>query len=246
VKNGPSEAAAFRRYSFALGASAHSETFGNEYWTGEGNEAAQHGGIAWNKDPIADVDGLLVAPFHRLPILAPWAKAGGYGEYGRWPVRAGVLVLRGAISVGVIKPVLFPPDGATMPMGAMVNSEFPDPLEACPGYTLPVGLPITVQLGPSVRVRLESYSLEDETTQRKIETCGFDAQSYPDPYGQRVLASYGAVVLVPRKPLTPDHEYRVNVRTRRYTYNWTFRTEQATPTVNPVSQELKRRTRRSQ
>jgi hypothetical protein len=245
VENGPLDTDAFRRYSQTLGANAHTETFGNRYWTGEGNEAGEHGGIAWDKDSIADIDGLLIAPFHRLPILAPWAKVGGYGDYGRWPKRAGVLVLRGATPVGVIKPVFFPPEGATMPTGAMVNSEFPDPLAACPGYSFPVGLPITVQLGPSVRARLESYSLEDETTQREVETCGFDAQTYPDTYGQKVLSNYGAIVLVPRKPLASDHEFRVNVESHRYTHTWTFRTEQTTRTVNRAPEENNQKTRRS-
>jgi hypothetical protein len=231
VKNGPPEPAAFRRYAQALDAAAHSEVFGNDYWTGEGEEAGQYGGIGWDKDEVADVDGLLIAPFHRLPILAPWAKVGGYGEYGRWPRRAGVLVLRGATPVGISKPVFFPPDGATMPTGAMTATEFPDPLAACPGYALPVGLPITLQVGSYIRVRLESYGLEDETSGREVETCGFDAQTYPDPYGQKVLSSYGAVVLVPRTPLAAGHEYRVNVKSHRSPYTWTFRVEQTPLTV---------------
>jgi len=245
VKNGPSDTAAFRRYTQTLGANAHTEEFGNLYWTGEGNEAGQHGGIGWDKDSAADIDGLLIAPFHRLPILSPWAKVGGYGDSGRWPKRAGVLVLRGATPVGIIKPVFFPPDGATMLTGAMINSEFPNPLEACPGYAFPVGLPITVQVGTSVRVRLESYSLEDETTHRKVETCGFDAETYPDVYGQKVLSSYGAIVLIPRKPLASDHEYRVSVNNHRSTYNWTFRIEQTTPTLSQAPQEYNRGTRRA-
>jgi len=131
-----------------------------------------------------------------------------------------------------------------MPTGAMVDSEFPDPLAACPGYSLPVGFPITVQLGASVRVQLESYSLEDETIHRKVEACGFDAQTYPDFYGRKVLSNYGAIVLIPREPLASDHEYRVSVNSQRSTYNWTFRTEQTTPTVPPSLQEDNRGKRR--
>jgi hypothetical protein len=245
VKNGPSDAAAFHRYMQALDAAAHTEEFGNPYWTGEGNEAGQYGGIAWGKDSITDIDGLLIAPFHRLLILAPWAKVGGYGDYGSYPKRAEVLALRGATPVGIVQPVFFPPDGATMPTGAMVNAEFPNPLEACPGYTLPIGLPITVQVGASVRTQLKSYSLEDATTHSKVETCGIDAETYPDPYGQRVLSSYGAIVLIPRKPLASAHEYRVSINSHRSTYNWTFRIAETTPALSQVPQESIRRTRTS-
>ena len=245
VKNGPPNTDAFLRYSQSLGASAHSETFGNPHWTGEGNEAGQYGGIAWDQDPVADIDVLLIAPFHRLPILAPWAKVGGYGDSGRWPKRAGVLVVRGATPMGVIKPVFFPPEGATMPTGAMVNSEFPNPLEACPGYAFPVGLPITVQIGASVRAQLQSYALEDGTTHRQMETCGFDARTYPDPYGQKVLASYGAIVLIPRKPLAAGHEYHVSVTSHRSAYSWTFGIEQTTPAVSRSPQEYDHGTRRA-
>jgi len=230
IKNGPDDAAAFARYVQTLGIQAHKEEQGNPYWTREGSEAAQHGGIGWDQDSVADVNGLLIAPFHRLPILAPWEKAAGYGDYGRWPRRAGVLAIRGSTPVGMIKPVLFPPDGATIATGAMTDSEFPNPLAACPGYSYPVGLPITVQLGASVRVRLESYSIEDETTSNQVETCGFDAHTYPEDYGHQVLLSYGAIVLVPRKPLAPDHGYRVSVKSHRDTYNWAFRVEKPKPT----------------
>ncbi len=245
VKNGPPETAAFHLYSQSLGVNAHTETFGNPYWTGEGNEAGEHGGITWDTDAGADVDGLLMAPFHRLPILAPWAKVGGYGDYGRWPRRAGVLVLRGATPVGILNPVFFPPEGATMPTGAMINSEFPNPLAACPGYVLPVGFPITVQLGASIRIQLESYVLEDETLHRNVEACGFDAQTYPDFYGRKVLSNYGAVVLIPREPLVGDHEYHVRVNSHRSSYTWTFRIEQTPPTVRPLPPEDNRGKRRS-
>lgn len=230
VENGPDDTAAFVRYVQTLGVHAHREEQGNPYWSRAGSEAAQYGGIGWDQDAVADVDGLLIVPFHRLPILAPWAKAAGYGDYGRWPRRAGVLAIRGATPVGMTKPVLFPPDGATMPTGAMSDSEFPNPLAACPGYSYPVGLPITVQLGASVRVRLESYAIEDATTNSQVETCGFDARTYPEEYGHQVLLGYGAIVLVPRKPLAPDHEYRVRVKSHRDTYTWAFRVEQSQPT----------------
>jgi hypothetical protein len=54
-----------------------------------------------------------------------------------------------------------------------------------------------------------------------------------------------AIVLIPRKPLASDHEYRVNVKSHRYTHNWTFRTEQTTRTVNRAPEEYNQKTRRA-
>jgi hypothetical protein len=206
VENGPKDTSAFLEYARTIGAAGHREERGNPYWTQDGSEAAR-GDISCERNPEADVDGLLIAPFHRLPLLAPWAKVAGYDDYGRWPRRSAVLLVRGSTPVGMAKAVLFPPDGTTMPTEAMVNSEFPNPLMACPGYSFPVGLPITVQLGASVLVRLESFSIQDKTAGHQVEACGFDAQSYPDEYGRRALLGYGAIVLVPLHPLVSGHEY---------------------------------------
>ena len=62
-----------------------------------------------------------------------------------------------------------------------------------------------------------------------METCGFDAYTYPEAYGQSVLLSYEALVLVSRTPLASDHAYRVSVKTRRSVYSWAFRIEKPTP-----------------
>jgi len=78
-----------------------------------------------------------------------------------------------------------------------------------------------------------------------METCGFDARTYPDPYGQKVLASYGAIVLIPRKPLAAGHEYHVSVTSHRSAYSWTFGIEQTTPAVSRSPQEYDHGTRRA-
>jgi hypothetical protein len=227
VKNGPKNPDAFDRYAESLTVDAHTEAPGNPYFTKEGSRAARMGDVTWGKDPLENIDGLLAVPFHRLLILAPWERVAGYGGYGHPPNRAAVLVLRGSTSVGVYKPVLYPPDGATMPNGSLESSEWPNPLDACPGYSYPVGLPLTVQLGPSIRARLMGYTVDDETTGREVAACGFDAFAYPDAYGRQVLSSYGAIVIIPRHPLVPGREYRVDVRSHRHEFTWSFRVQGA-------------------
>jgi len=117
----------------------------------------------------------------------------------------------------------------------MKNPEWPSPLAGCPGYTLPVGMPITVQTGADVQVSLESYSIVDEASGRDVEACGFDAGSYPTSWGKRALLSYGAVVLIPRRPLAAGHQYRVAVKTQLDGYTWTFRVLGAEPVHESAS-----------
>ena len=121
----------------------------------------------------------------------------------------------------------FPPNNATVP-GKMSDAEWPNPLAACPGYDLPIGTPVTLQMGAFVKVQLESYEIVDETAGHEIETCGFDASTYTQANGRGVLMNYGAVVIIPRKPLTPGHTYQVTVRTHRHVKTWNFRVRPST------------------
>jgi len=114
------------------------------------------------------VRGLLVAPFHRFSLLAPWATVAGYGVFGDYPRRAAALALLGIPQdSGGMGQVEFPPDGSTLAIAARNNSEWPNPLTSCPGYVRPVGLPISLQMGNLVR--LESFSLRDVTKDDTVE-----------------------------------------------------------------------------
>jgi hypothetical protein len=93
------------------------------------------------------------------------------------------------------------------------------------GYTLRVGLPITVQLGSGYRGRMQSYSMQGPAG--AVETCGFDWITYrnPDPstqeHAREVLRAFGAIVLIARRPLA-DGVYKVSVGTGRQTFEWSF------------------------
>jgi uncharacterized protein YkwD len=190
VKAGPSDDASFITYRNALGAAAHREDRSSPFYSAEGADAANVGkgtigagwaaNVSWARNECADVQGLLVAPFHRLSLLAPWATVAGYGAFGDYPRRAAGLALWGILpkDSGGIGRVEFPPDGSTLAIAAMNNSEWPDPFTSCPGYGPPVGLPITLQMGTpgnvlpgglaislqmGSAVKLESFSLRDAT-----------------------------------------------------------------------------------
>lgn len=235
VEQGPATDAQFEAYKSSIGLAAHHEDPASPHYSAAG-AACTTGGeetpgfsrsndVAWGRDPINDLDGLFYdAPFHRLSLLAPWATVAGYGTYGDFPRRAGSLALRGEGGIG--SPlILFPTDGSIVPVGQVDSFEVPNPLASCPGYALPIGLPITIQLGSGYRGRMESYSVEGPAG--AVETCGFDWLTYrnPDPSTQeqarKVLQMFGAIVLIPRRPLAGGG-YRVSVATGRQTFKWSF------------------------
>jgi hypothetical protein len=232
VKNGPSSAGAFSQYGASLGGAAHTEEPNNPYYTQEGYNAARgyfdssDMGAAdvnlGNCSATEGIDDWVQAPFHRLSILAPWMQVAGYGEYGNCPVSAANLTIEGSSHSGLTKPVMFPLDNSIVD-GKMVSGEWPDPLDACPGYSYPVGTPITMQLGSFVKAELTSYALEDETTGRAVEACGFDALTYPGQHGREILTSFGAIVVIPRQPLTSGYIYQVTIRTHQSMKMWSFR-----------------------
>ena len=238
VNQGPPDISAFRSYDRTIGPGAHIENARARWYTAEGAEAAQGGrltadviqcaDVAWEgRDEKADIDQLLIAPFHRLSLVAPWGVVAGYGSYGEYPRRVAALALRGPVERAAdAVAVEFPPDGSEMPWGAMVGSEWPNPLAACAGYAAPAGVPITVQDGG--RLDLASYSLRDESEGREVEACAFDAKAYHDSdpvqrrRGRELLADYGAIVMIPRHPLREGHRYRAEIQARQHDFAWSF------------------------
>jgi hypothetical protein len=243
VAEGPAEAAAFRAYDRRIGAGAHLEDRNRPSYTTTGAEAAiggplaadviQGADVAWEgRTESGDIDNLVVAPFHRLSLLAPWAQVGGYGSFGEYPKRAAALALRGPLSAQQRrKPIEFPPANTTISIVALSGSEWPNPIGSCPGYERPVGLPITLQTGSPLV--LQFFSIRDQTSGHELETCGFDALGYRNSNalqrkrGRELLNAYGAVVLIPRNPLLFGHQYRVTTQTSQGRLAWAFRVEEA-------------------
>lgn len=237
VNQGPAGIAAFRTYDRTIGAGAHIETEGARWYTAEGAEAAQGGrltanviqcaDVAWEGiNERADIDQLLLAPFHRFSLLAPWGVVAGYGSHGEYPRRVAALALRGPIDREEETIVEFPADRSEIPWNAMVGSEWPNPLAVCPGYAAPVGVPITVQNGE--QLDLKSYSLRDEDDGKQLAACAFDASTYSDAdpaqarRGRDLLAAYGAIVLIPRRPLRAGDHYRVAINAYQGDFAWSF------------------------
>ncbi len=250
VEQGPPSSAEFVNYERTLGLGAHHEDHKSPHYTAAGAECAKGGkltpgvsqsnDISWGRDPIEDMDGLFYdAPFHRFSMLASWATVAGYGSYGESPRRAAALSLRGVGGIG--SPLIrFPTDGSTVPIGIVHDLEIPDPLMSCPGYVLPVGLPITLQLGSGYRGNMRSFSVQGPAG--ALETCGFDWNSYQNPdeatqeHARDLLKSFGGIILIPRKALA-DGRYTVAVVTTRQNFSWTFTVANQPPPSMPADTE---------
>ncbi|MEA2680032.1 MAG: hypothetical protein QOK03_1754 [Candidatus Binataceae bacterium] len=215
----------------SLGAATHGEDPGKAGYTSTGSSAAENSQFAWgygSLDRQAQIDQWIAGPFHRFEMLDPFITQAGFGEAsanGCW-----VAALRLPPPPEEVKAyphaIEFPPDGAAVSL-EWNGIETPDPLTSCSGYKFPAGLPITLQLGRLQRTELWASRLTENG--KPIEHCAFDSHSYRNPngdaqeYGRWALRSAGAVVLIPREPLTRGAEYSVSVTAHGRTYAWTFK-----------------------
>jgi hypothetical protein len=127
------------------------------------------------------------------------------------------------------KPIEFPAAGMEFPSREDRGGEYPDPLRSCHGYKAPSGVPIVLELGAPDEghdVKVSSSSISEDGSQ--LDSCAFDATSYQNPDGfqqdatRGVLHAYGAVVLIPKNPLEPGHQYTVDIVADSQPYKWSF------------------------
>ena len=193
------------------------------------------------------IDDWMTDPFQRLPILDPDLHKVGLGVYREKGFTSIVLQVRTPPLPGVAPmgnpedyrlaqrpaenssryPIMFPPAGSDIGLVAFEGGGWPNLFTSCPGLGLPVGLPITLELGPSAQDQnILRHSIT--TNQKPLEHCIFipgtyvgmnDAQTL---IGRQVLTTFGAVVLIPRLPLRAGNSYSVSVSTDRKEYRWSF------------------------
>ena len=222
-----------------LGPAMHFEDPSKPWYTAEGAAAGRAGDIdeAWNPHgtlaPSWALDNWMQSPSHRFPILNPHLHSVGYGYLCEAGVCIASLNLNGAVDpimsppAPLATPIEYPPNGASIDLNSF-DGEWPDPLTSCPGYSVPTGYPISLQLGTLVSPAVASYSLKrvapGPTT---LETCVFDGSTYnnPDPGTQAMmrnqLINFGAIVMMPRMPLQPG-SYSVSITAGGHEYSWSF------------------------
>jgi hypothetical protein len=214
----------------------HSEDLRDAWATPEGAAAAAASNLAGSTNAFETdswaVDAWMQAPFHALGILDPALRQVGFGIHrardGRIQTAAGLDVVHGRAGApaSLAYPVVWPANGSTVPLAAHTG-EYPDPLASCPGYALPAGLPVIVQLGAGGEVPHVTGSWF-AVGERTLDHCVFDEGSYRNRdavqqrLGRAILASRNAIVLIPRTPLTPGTRYRAVVEVNGRLIDWTF------------------------
>jgi hypothetical protein len=122
-------------------------------------------------------------------------------------------------------PLVFPPDGSVVQVSEF-SGEWPNPLASCPGYVPPAGLPITFELGHLLVPPLTDYSIKQVENNQPVQACAFNANTYinsdraAQTAARAILKDFGAIVIVPRRPLLPGR-YAVSVISGRR-YSWSF------------------------
>jgi hypothetical protein len=224
------------RYMVLHGVIKHSQNRRHSGATLEGAAAAAVSNLAGSiRSTELDswaVDTWMQAPFHALGILDPALEQVGFGidraPNGRIQTAAGLDVIRGRgiIAPSVSYPIVWPADGASVPL-AMHVAEYPSPLTSCRGYKAPTGLPLIVQLGSGAGLPhvTGSWFMEGE---RLLEHCVFDEGTYRNrdraqqQLGRSILAARNAIVLIPREPLRSGSSYRAVIEVNGQQIHWTF------------------------
>jgi len=213
----------------------HYETPGTPYYTLAGDTAARNSNIyvssSTSTTDTQAIDWWMQAPFHALGMMDPRLTTTGFGSYREsksgWDMGAAVDVLRGNPFTGGQYPVFYPGDGSTEPLTSYGGFESPDPLQACPGYAAPTGLPVFIQVGGNVSTTVTAHSITANGV--SLPHCAIDSSN--TAVGS-TLKYRGAVVLIPRSPLINGVTYTVNLTVNGRAYTWSF-------TVGPLGSPIK-------
>ena len=203
----------------------HYETPGVPYYTVDGDTAARNSNIFVSSSTATTddqaIDWWMGAPFHALGMMDPRLTTTGFGSYREvksgWDMGAAVDVLRGNSFTGGSYPVYFPGNGTSEPLTSYSGNEFPDPLQACPGYSMPTGLPVFVQTGGNIATSAGAHSFTGNGV--ALDHCVIDSNS---PSVGSGLTYRGAVVVIPRQPLQSGVRYTVAVTVNGTPYAWSF------------------------
>jgi hypothetical protein len=203
----------------------HYETLGVPYYTTAGDTAARDSNIYVSSTTSTvdtqAIDWWMGAPFHAMGLMDPRLTQTGFGSYREvksgWQMGAAVDVLRGNSFSGGQFPVYFPGNGTTEPLTSYSGNEFPDPLQACSGYSVPTGLPLFVETGGNVNTTVTTHTLTGNGV--ALDNCAIDSSN-------SALTNYlyarGGAIMIPRQPLQAGVKYVVSLTVNGVAYSWSF------------------------
>lgn len=185
--------------------------------------------VAGSMSAEDDVESLFTAPRSAVSLLEPDLETVGYGSYKdsskpgyKWSSVLDVGDLSGDTS-GVTFPILFPGDGAKVPLTKMDTSEQSDVLDSCDAsYSstkddkglVVVGPPLIVMWAPDADpdVTGSTFALQGGGA---LDHCRVDEDS--------------VVFVIPKAPLEPGNTYNVSVTADGTTKSWSFSVSRKPP-----------------
>jgi hypothetical protein len=196
------------------------------YYTAAGDTEARNSNIEVSSTTATQdwqaIDWWMAAPFHEMGMEDPLLATSGYGAdrevVSGWQAGFALDVLQGRTATNPKWPVYFPGNGSTEPLTSYNGGEFPDPLQACPGYSAPTGLPITIQVGSNVGTTVTAHSLTANGA--PIAHCAIDSTNAA--VGSS-LTYRGGVIVIPQQPLQPGTTYVVALTVNGVPYTWSFK-----------------------
>ncbi|HSJ56018.1 MAG TPA: CAP domain-containing protein [Anaerolineae bacterium] len=236
-------AALHARYIVKNDVVTHIEDPANAWYTPAGAAAGEASNVMGSTNVDAPdgyaIDTWMQAPFHAVGILDPELATTGFGSYreagGYLAMGAALDVIRGleTVPATVTFPIYWPGDGETVALSEH-RGEYPDPLSSCPGYSVPAGLPLLLQIGPGdLSPTVTDHSLVGNG--QPLEHCVFDETTYENPdatlqaLGRAVLAARDAIVLIPRLPLSVGTTYTASITVDGVAYTWSFSVAELAP-----------------
>ncbi len=215
----------------------HYELSSLPYYTVAGDTAARNGNIevrsstAWTDSQA--IDWWMAAPFHAINMMDPRLSSTGFGSYREvksgWQAGFTLDTLRGNSFTGGRYPVYFPGNGSIVPgLTSYSGGEFPDPLQACPGYSVPTGLPAFIEVGGNVATAVSAHSFTGNGA--ALPHCVIDSAS---PTVGSNLTIRGGVIVIPQHPLVAGVAYTVALTVNGVAYSWSFGVSASTAMAAP-------------
>jgi serine/threonine protein kinase len=133
----------------------------------------------------------------------------------------------------LLKPIAFPPNGSSIALSSYPGGEAADILGACPDYSVPTGIPISLQLGSDSEAATQLVVGKHSLTRNgvPVEHCVVSASSFDADSGGKIaqrwsrqLRVQGAIVVIPREPLLQSSTYSVSISANSTDYSWSFKT----------------------
>ena len=213
---------------------SHDEIEGRPGYTPGGDIAGNSGNVAVSSSVSATarhhVDLWMTGPFHAIGILRHNLRTSGFGLCAQsdtptpWHSGGTLDVIRGidAAAPRPATPILFPGDGATVPLHSFIT-EFPNPLTMC-GWSGSAGLPLIAMLPNDV----SSANSALTGPNGPIETCTLHKGNVSDATARSILDGDNAVIVMPRQVLA-DGVYTTTVNSNGGNVTWSFTVDRDAP-----------------